>query len=104
MADLSAFLGLDELAGRGVLTVKVAVRSAETPDELESRADIVVEWPAGLVKLTRAVSAVVPAVPKVMSKVLAADPAAVLVISNCHLKKVPIRSLPVGTAIAEPVM
>jgi len=51
MADLSAFVALDELAGRSVLTVKVAVRSAETPDELESRADIVVERPAGLVEL-----------------------------------------------------
>ena len=51
VADLSAFAALDELAGKGTLTVKVAVRSAETPDALMSRADIVVERRAGLVEL-----------------------------------------------------
>lgn len=51
VADLHAFAVLDQLRTEGVLTVKVAVRSAETPEELTSKADIVVERPAGLVEL-----------------------------------------------------
>jgi trehalose 6-phosphate phosphatase len=51
LADLHAFAALDQLRGEGIPTVKVAVRSAETPDELLSEADIVVERPAGLVEL-----------------------------------------------------
>jgi hypothetical protein len=50
-ADLQAFAALDQLRAEGVRTVKVAVRSAETPEELVSNADIVVERPAGLVEL-----------------------------------------------------
>jgi trehalose 6-phosphate phosphatase len=48
--DLDAFAALDELAAAGLATVKVAVRSAETPEELLSAADVVVESPAALVQ------------------------------------------------------
>jgi trehalose 6-phosphate phosphatase len=50
-ADLDAFDALDRLHDAGLLTVKIAVRSEETPNELLSRADLVVERPAGLVEL-----------------------------------------------------
>jgi trehalose 6-phosphate phosphatase len=50
-ADLQAFGALDELRDQGLLTVKVAVRSAETPPALMSEADVVVDRPAGLVEL-----------------------------------------------------
>lgn len=49
--DLDAFAALDELAQGGACTVKVAVRSEETPDELLSAADVVVDRPEGLVHL-----------------------------------------------------
>lgn len=51
LADLDAFAVLERLGGAGVPTVKVAVRSEETPEDLLSRADVVVERPAGLVRL-----------------------------------------------------
>jgi trehalose 6-phosphate phosphatase len=51
LADLDAFAALDRLAARGLETVKVAVRSEETPDELVVGADVVVEGPGGLVEL-----------------------------------------------------
>jgi trehalose 6-phosphate phosphatase len=51
VADLDAFAALDRLGSEGLATVKVAVRSAETPEELVSEADLVVEGPAGLVEL-----------------------------------------------------
>jgi trehalose 6-phosphate phosphatase len=51
VADLDAFAALDELRAEGISTVKVAVRSAETREELVSNADIVVEGPSGLVEL-----------------------------------------------------
>src|SRR5262245_18037659 len=60
--------------------------------------------PAGFVNETRAVSAVVPAVPTAISIVLVAVPAAVLVMLNFHLNKLPICSLFLGTAILEPVI
>jgi trehalose 6-phosphate phosphatase len=50
-ADLPAFAALDHLRAEGILTVKVAVRTAETPAQLLSGADIVVDRPAGLVEL-----------------------------------------------------
>jgi trehalose 6-phosphate phosphatase len=50
-ADLDAFVALDRLRDEGLLTIKIAVRSEETPDELVSRADLVVGRPAGLVEL-----------------------------------------------------
>lgn len=53
IADLDAFQTLDEARGRGIETLKVAVRSAEAPVVLLERADLVVEGPAGLVELLR---------------------------------------------------
>jgi trehalose 6-phosphate phosphatase len=52
-ADLDAFDALDRLHRRGVVTVKVAVRGAETPPALVRAADVVVEEPRGLVALLR---------------------------------------------------
>jgi trehalose 6-phosphate phosphatase len=49
--DLPAFEALDQLSGEGVATVRVAVRSRESPPELLQRADVVVDGPAGVVKL-----------------------------------------------------
>jgi trehalose-phosphatase len=49
--DLEAFKSLDVLKEAGVVTMKVAVRTEETPEELVSGADVVVERPAGLVRL-----------------------------------------------------
>jgi trehalose 6-phosphate phosphatase len=49
--DLEAFQALDALRKTGVFTVKVAVRTEETPQELISTADVVVERPAGLIRL-----------------------------------------------------
>ncbi len=51
VADLDAFAALDRLAGRGVVTVKVAVRGEETPEQLLAAADLAVEGPEGLVEL-----------------------------------------------------
>jgi trehalose 6-phosphate phosphatase len=50
-ADLDAFAALDGLAGAGVATIKVAVRSEEAPQELIERADMLVDGPAGLLQL-----------------------------------------------------
>jgi trehalose 6-phosphate phosphatase len=49
--DLDAFSALDRLTTAGKATVKVAVRTEETPEELLDRADLVVDRPAGLVAL-----------------------------------------------------
>jgi trehalose 6-phosphate phosphatase len=49
--DLDAFAALDELALAGACTVKVAVRSEETPDALLTAADVVVDGPEGLLRL-----------------------------------------------------
>jgi trehalose 6-phosphate phosphatase len=51
VADLAAFRALDELASKGLTTVKVAVRANETPDDLVDQADVVVDRPSGLVAL-----------------------------------------------------
>jgi trehalose 6-phosphate phosphatase len=51
-ADLDAFSALDQL--ESTASVKVAVRSEETPAELISAADVVVERPGGLVELLSA--------------------------------------------------
>jgi len=50
-ADLDAFAALDRLALEGVVAVKVGVGGGETPAELVSAADVVVEGPAGLLAL-----------------------------------------------------
>ena len=52
-ADIEAFRALDRLAGRGLATIRVAVRGDETPAPLLDAADAVVEGPAGLVELLR---------------------------------------------------
>jgi trehalose 6-phosphate phosphatase len=53
IADAEAFAAVGELASRGVVGVRVAVRSGETPAELIAGADTVVDGPAGLVQLLR---------------------------------------------------
>ena len=53
LADVDAFAALDRLADESVETLKVAVRSEETPAELIEGADVVVERPAGLVRLLK---------------------------------------------------
>jgi trehalose 6-phosphate phosphatase len=50
-ADLDAFAALDRLTREGLDTLKIAVRSEETPGDLVAEADAVVERPAGLVRL-----------------------------------------------------
>jgi trehalose 6-phosphate phosphatase len=47
VGDLPAFAALDRLAGAGTATVKVAVRSVESPPALLDQADLVVDGPAG---------------------------------------------------------
>ncbi|GJM38083.1 MAG: trehalose 6-phosphate phosphatase [Acidimicrobiales bacterium] len=53
LGDLPAFDGLDELATQGATTLRVAVDSAEAPPILRSRADLVVDGPAGAEALLR---------------------------------------------------
>lgn len=53
LADLGAFAAVDALRAGGSHGVKVAVRSAETPDELLREADLVTEGASGLVDLLR---------------------------------------------------
>lgn len=48
LVDLPAFDALDRLEAEGVATLRVAVRSAEAPEELLARADIVVDGPRGV--------------------------------------------------------
>jgi trehalose 6-phosphate phosphatase len=45
--DLAAFDALDELAGAGVDSLRIAVRSEEMPEDLRRRADMVVDGPEG---------------------------------------------------------
>ena len=51
VADLEAFAAADRLAARGARVIKVAVRSAETPEALLDAADLVAPDPAGLVEM-----------------------------------------------------
>ncbi|NLV56423.1 MAG: trehalose-phosphatase [Acidimicrobiales bacterium] len=53
VGDLPAFDALDRLAGKGLLAVRVAVRSPEVSEELVDRADVVVDGPAGAVDWLR---------------------------------------------------
>lgn len=55
-ADLAAFASLDRLREDGILAVKVAVSSDETPPELLAATDMVVDGPAGLLPLLRALA------------------------------------------------
>jgi trehalose 6-phosphate phosphatase len=54
VGDLPGFDALDELAERGVATLRIAVDSPEAPPELLDRADVVVDGPAGLVTFLEA--------------------------------------------------
>jgi trehalose 6-phosphate phosphatase len=53
LADLEAFAALDRQREAGRITVKVAVRSDETPAALVDAADVAVDGPEGLVALLR---------------------------------------------------
>jgi trehalose 6-phosphate phosphatase len=55
VADLEAFAAIDRLASSGIVGLKVAVRSLETPEALLNAADVVVEGPSGLIDLLRSV-------------------------------------------------
>jgi trehalose 6-phosphate phosphatase len=52
--DLEAFEALDRMRDAGIPTIKVAVTGAETPEELEAAADLVVDGPEGLAALLAA--------------------------------------------------
>jgi trehalose 6-phosphate phosphatase len=54
VADIDAFEALDRLSDEELLTLRVAVRGPETPEELVRRADLAVDGPGGLVELLRA--------------------------------------------------
>lgn len=49
--DLPGFDALDELAGAGAATLRIAVDSDEAPPELLERADVVVDGPPGAIEL-----------------------------------------------------
>lgn len=53
IGDLAAFAALDDLAGQGIRTVRVAVRSDESPAELLRAADVTVDGPDGAAALLR---------------------------------------------------
>ena len=53
VGDLTAFCALDDLAALGVTTVRVAVRSDESPATLLRAADVIVDSPLGAVALLR---------------------------------------------------
>ena len=52
--DLAAFDALDRLAAGAVYVTRIAVHSSEMPEELERRADIVVDGPQGALDLLNA--------------------------------------------------
>ena len=51
--DLTAFDDLDRMAEAGATVLRVGVDSAEAPEELLERADIVVDGPEGSLRLLR---------------------------------------------------
>jgi trehalose 6-phosphate phosphatase len=51
--DLAAFDALDRMAADGVHVARIGVRSAEMPDELAQRADVIVDGPEGALALLR---------------------------------------------------
>lgn len=53
LGDLPAFDALDRLESRGLVGVRVAVRSAEAPPELLRRADVTLDGPEGALALLR---------------------------------------------------
>jgi trehalose 6-phosphate phosphatase len=56
VADVDAFDALDRMRSDGLVAVKVAVRSDETPTELIANADLVADGPSGLVELLRSLA------------------------------------------------
>ena len=60
VGDLPAFEVLDRLAGDGVATLKVGVRSDEAPPELLDAADLVVDGPPGAVAVLSRLRAAPP--------------------------------------------
>ena len=56
VGDLPAFDALDELAGAGMVTLRVAVRSPEGAAQLIGRADLVVSGPAGTLSVLEALA------------------------------------------------
>jgi len=57
LGDLPAFDALDQLAERGVATIRIGVRSPEVAEELLDRADLVVDGPAGAVAVLQELAA-----------------------------------------------
>lgn len=55
--DIEAFDALDHFRAAGLITAKVAVDGPETPAELLSAADLVVEGPSGLVEVLKGLAA-----------------------------------------------
>jgi trehalose 6-phosphate phosphatase len=55
--DLPAFDGLDRVAATGTHVVRGAVRSAEAPEELLARADLVLDGPDAVLDLFRTLAA-----------------------------------------------
>lgn len=53
VADLEAFAAVDRLAASGLHGLKIAVRSAETPEEVIRSADVAVDAPEALLELLR---------------------------------------------------
>lgn len=53
VGDLPGFDALDELDGRGLATLRIAVDSSEAPRPLLERADVAVDGPDGLVALLK---------------------------------------------------
>jgi trehalose 6-phosphate phosphatase len=51
VGDLPAFDALDRLAAAGLVTARIAVRTEESPPAMLSRADLVVDGPAGALAL-----------------------------------------------------
>jgi trehalose 6-phosphate phosphatase len=54
VGDLPAFDALDHLAADGATTLRVAVQTSESDDEVLRRADLLVDGPAGALDLLRA--------------------------------------------------
>jgi trehalose 6-phosphate phosphatase len=52
--DLAAFDALDRMAAEGVHVARIGVRSREMPEELEERADVIVDGPEGALDVLRA--------------------------------------------------
>jgi trehalose 6-phosphate phosphatase len=56
VGDLDAFAALDRLRARGMWTCAVAASGRETPAEVTTAADLVVEGPTGVASLLAAIA------------------------------------------------